>query len=262
MFTATPANPSVTGTTDFINLLSGGIAVNATLTGGDRGDTFIGGPGQNTITGGAGNDTIYAHPAYARYKDCLIVALSAQNNGSVAALPTVAISVNGTTIFPATPITAPYNTSVQVFSVNLSTVAPISSVVLTIAGTDDIDNSNNSQVVIQGIIYDGVGVNLASGNYSNGADSNGFTYSHNGTVRFAASAFSATSPYLATTSDTIDGGGGTNTVIYPAASINYTLTKQPNGSWAVTSATTAEGPDTLTNIQSVTFSDKTVSLTN
>ena len=70
------------------------------------------------------------------------------------------------------------------------------------------------------------------------------------------------SPYPAKTSDTIDGGGGTNTVIYRAASNNYTLTKQSNGSWLVTSAATAEGPDTLTNIQKVTFSDKTVSLTN
>ena len=120
-----------------------------------------------------------------------------------------------------------------------------------------------TQVVIQGILYDGVPVNLASGTYSNGADSNGFTYSHNGTVSFPASAFATTSPYVAaSTSDMIDGGGGTNTVIYPAAASNYTLTKQSNGSWVVISATTAEGPDTLKNIQNVTFSDKTVSLTN
>jgi hypothetical protein len=87
-----------------------------------------------------------------------------------------------------------------------------------------------TQVVIQGILYDGVPVNLASGTYSNGADRNGFTYSHNGAVSFAASAFSTTSPYLATTSDTINGGGGTNTVVYRAPSTNYTLTKQNNGS--------------------------------
>jgi endo-alpha-1,4-polygalactosaminidase (GH114 family) len=262
MFTATPNNPSVTGTSGFINLLSGGVAADATLTGGDQGDTFVGGPGRNTITGGGGNDTIYAHPVYAGYKGRLIVTLSSENKGSVTAAPTVAISVNGKTLFAATPITAPYNTNVQVFSVNVSTLAPVSSVVLTVAGTNDIDASDNSQVVIQGILYDGVAVNLAAGTYSNGADSNGFTYSHNGTVSFAASAFSLTSPYLGTTSDTINGGSGINTVVYPAASTNYTLAKQANGSWVVTAATTAEGPDTLTNIQRVTFSDKTVTLTN
>jgi hypothetical protein len=245
-----------------MNYLSGGIAPSATLTGGNQGDTFIGGPGQNTITGGAGNDTIYAHPEYAGYKGRLIVALSAQNNGSVTAAPTVAIAVGGMPLIPATPVTAPYHTSVQVFSANVSTISPVSSLVLTVAGTNYIDASDNSQIVIQGILYDGVAVNLASGTYSNGADSNGFTYSHDGTVSFAASAFSATSPYLATTSDTINGGAGTNTVVYRAPSTNYKLTQQANGSWVVTSSTTAEGPDTLTNIQKVTFPDKTLTLTN
>jgi len=262
MFAATPSNPSVTGSTGFINLLSGGIAADATLTGGNQGDTFIGGPGRNTITGGAGNDTFYAHPEYAGYKGRLIVALSAENNGSVTAAPTVAISVGGIPLIPATPVTAPFKASVQVFSANVSTISPVSSLVLTVAGTNYIDAGDNSQIVIQGILYDGVAVNLASGTYSNGADSNGFTYSHNGTVSFAASALPASSPYFATTSDTINGGAGTNTVVYRAPSTNYTLTKQGNGSWIVTSATTAEGPDTLTNIQKITFSDKTVSLTD
>ena len=70
------------------------------------------------------------------------------------------------------------------------------------------------------------------------------------------------SPYLANTSDTIDGGGGTNTVVYRSSSNYYTVTKQADGSWVVVPGVTAEGPDTLKNIQNIQFSDKTVSLSN
>jgi uncharacterized protein (TIGR01370 family) len=262
MFTATPDNSSVTGRTGFRNYLSGGMAPDATLTGGDRGDVFVGGPGQNTIVGGAGNDTIYAHPAYAGYKGCVVVALASENKGTATASPSIAISVNGKAVVPATPITAAYGTSVQVISVNVPTLAPISSVVLTVSGTTYTDENEYSQAVIQELLYDGVVVDLASGTYTDGGDHSGFTYSKNGTVSFGSSAFAVASPYLATTSDTIDGGGGINTVIYRAASSNYTLTHQSNGAWLVTSARTAEGPDTLTKIQNVRFSDKTISLTN
>jgi hypothetical protein len=87
-----------------------------------------------------------------------------------------------------------------------------------------------------------------------------FTYGNNGTVTFPAAAFPSASPYLTNTSDTIDGGAGTNTVVYRSASSYYTVTKQPDGSWVVVSGVTAEGPDTLKNIQSIQFSDKTIPL--
>src|SRR3974390_1213760 len=45
------------------------------------------------------------------------------------------------------------------------------------------------------------------------------------------------------TSDVIDGGGGTNTVVYRGPSSNYTVAKQGDGSYLVTSASTAEGPE-------------------
>ena len=68
------------------------------------------------------------------------------------------------------------------------------------------------------------------------------------------------SPFLSNTSDVIDGGGGTNTVVYRGAYSNYTVSQQSHGSWLVTSATTAEGPDKLTNIQVLVFSDQQIEL--
>jgi endo-alpha-1,4-polygalactosaminidase (GH114 family) len=259
MFMATPTNPAVSGTPGFTNYLSGGAAPTATLTGADQGDFFVGGPGQNTIVGGPGNDTIYAHPAYAAYKGLLIFSLSSTIKGS-ATTPSVAIAINGETALAETPVTASYGTGTQVISVALAAYPSISSVTLTVTNTSYTDQANFSNVEVQGILFNGVEVNLQAGTYSSGGSKNGFTYSNNGTVTFPAAAFPSASPYLTNTSDTIDGGAGTNTVVYRSASSYYTVTKQPDGSWVVVSGVTAEGPDTLKNIQSIQFSDKTIPL--
>src|SRR6185312_3781565 len=58
--------------------------------------------------------------------------------------------------------------------------------------------------------------------------------------------------------DTIDGGTGTNTAVYSGAFSSYTFTKLANGSIQVSGG--ADGTDTLTNIQLLQFSDKTVNV--
>jgi uncharacterized protein (TIGR01370 family) len=263
MYMANATNNTVTGRAGFTNYLSGGLASVATLNGANNGDFFIGGPGQNTITGGAGNDTIYAHPDYAALKRKLIVCLSYSAKGNHT-VPSTAISINGATAVPATLMTVAYTpdppTSVQVFTVDLATLTSISSLELVVTNTSFVDPNNFSNVVIHRIIYDGVGVDLSLGAYPNGGALPGFTYTNKGTVTYPATAFATSSPYLINTSDNIDGGGGTNTVVYRARSTNYTVTKQTGGSWTVTSSATAEGPDTLRNIQSVVFTDKTITL--
>ncbi|WP_369058354.1 hypothetical protein ABOZ73_11850 [Caulobacter sp. 73W] len=62
--------------------------------------------------------------------------------------------------------------------------------------------------------------------------------------------------------DRIDGGAGTDTVAYSAASTSYTWTQTANG-WTVvdTRAGSPDGTDTLTGIESLRFTDRTVSLT-
>lgn len=259
MFMATAANPVVTGRTGFTNYLSGGMASAATLNGADRGDFFIGGPGQNTITGGAGNDTIYAHPEYAAQKGKLVFALASGVIGS-ATTPSVAISINGQPAVPATPLTAPIGTATQVFTMDVSAIGAISSVVLTVSNSSYTDANNFSNANLQKIIYNGVEIDPSAGTYSNGSPNNGFAYSNDGTVTFPATAFAVPTPFPTNTSDVIDGGGGSNTVIYRGPAAAYTVTKQADGSWRVVSSSTAEGPDTLRNIQALTFSDRTVTL--
>ena len=57
--------------------------------------------------------------------------------------------------------------------------------------------------------------------------------------------------------DTIDGGSGTNTAVYSGAFASYAFTPLGNGSFQVSGG--PDGTDTLTNIQSLQFSDQTVS---
>lgn len=60
-----------------------------------------------------------------------------------------------------------------------------------------------------------------------------------------------------TGSDTLDGGAGTDTVTWARASSNYQLTSTGTG-WKVTDKTGVDGADTLTNVEKLQFSDRTV----
>jgi uncharacterized protein (TIGR01370 family) len=256
MFMATPTNPTVTGYPNFVNFLSGGTATNATLVGGNQGDYFIGGPGQNTITGGMGNDTIYAHSA--NQKGELIVDLASMIAGN-GTTPSASIEVNGTEVIQPTQITAPFGTSNQRFVINAAAYQSISSVQIVVTNSSYTNSSNFSNVQIIDMFYNGVQINLALGQYPDGGGPP-WPYTNNGTVTFPGSAFAVVSPFPSNTSDAIDGGGGTNTVVYRGPYSNYTILHQSDGSWLVTSASTAEGPDKLTNIQVLVFSDQRIEL--
>jgi hypothetical protein len=60
--------------------------------------------------------------------------------------------------------------------------------------------------------------------------------------------------------DTIDGGAGIDTAIYSGNIANYTLTKT-GSSYTIHDKAGADGTDTLTNIETVKFADKTINLT-
>jgi hypothetical protein len=58
---------------------------------------------------------------------------------------------------------------------------------------------------------------------------------------------------------TIDGGKGFNKVQYSDASTNYTIVKNNNGTYRITSSSN-NIDDTLTRIQNIVFTDKTITL--
>lgn len=63
--------------------------------------------------------------------------------------------------------------------------------------------------------------------------------------------------------DRINGGAGTDTAVYSGAMANYTWAKNANGSWTITDKrANGDGTDTLTDIENLRFSDKTVQVTD
>jgi endo-alpha-1,4-polygalactosaminidase (GH114 family) len=265
MFMARPNNATVTGVKNKVNFLSGGIAINATLTGGDMGDYFLGGPGQNTITAGAGDDTIYAHPPSATLKGQFsLQVVSGAVNATVT--PKVQVLVNGRAATPITPVTQNYadpNYVLQTINVDANGQGPITSIEI-----DGLDiyygsSTNFSNVFVLSLSYCGIALDLSKGNVASNAgylaDSASVLLNQGGKLSFSAATL-PTCSYPANTSSSIDGGGGSNTVVYRANYSNYTVLAQADGSWLVTSKATAEGPDTLRNIQTLKFADVQVPL--
>jgi len=58
----------------------------------------------------------------------------------------------------------------------------------------------------------------------------------------------------------VDGGLGTNTVVYAGASQNYSASRNSDGSWTIKDNVGRDGTDTLTRIQRLQFSDLTIRL--
>jgi hypothetical protein len=114
-----------------------------------------------------------------------------------------------------------------------------------------------SNIVLNEISYQGNYIPTDSGVWSSKVVG---LFNNNNTATFANLNLPTASGVPSNTSSLIDGGGGTNTVVYRANKSNYTVSKQIDGSYLVTSATTAEGPDTLMNIQILQFSDTTMNL--
>lgn len=259
MFMSVPENPAVTGYPSFVNFLSGGKTPHATLTGGNMGDYFIGGPGRNTIVGGAGNDTIYAHPANVNDKGRLVIEVSSTIKGN-GTTPSVSIALNGAVVVPPTPITAQWGKDKQTYTFDVGSSITLSSLIFTVSGCSYTNPENFSNASINRIAHHSVPIDLTLGTFTDGRAGREFNYSNNGRVTFSASALAVESPYPENTSSVIDGGGGINSVVYRGPYGNYTITRQPDGSWLVVSRSTAEGPDTLKNVQTLVFSDQQVSL--
>lgn len=265
LFMAVPANPTVTGSSGFVNFLSGGQVDKATLTGGDRGDYFLGGPGRNRISGGSGDDTIYAHPAKAVEKNLLRIRLIADVQN--VKRPTISVLVNGRVAVKPTTVTADFqNGQVQELAIDTTPFGRVDSIKIQGEIAPFTDKTHYANIQIMGMSYHGQDISFSKAKYNStscaldgGAKA---MVNAGGTIVLASPIFPIAGPAPRDTADAIDGGGGVNTVVYRAASSNYVLKRQADGSALVTSAGTDEGPDTLRNIQFLRFADKIIPLTD
>ncbi len=268
MFMATSGAATVTGAPNFVNFLSGGLTPAATLIGGNKGDYFIGGPGTNLIQGGAGNDTIYAHPATAGLKN--VLEFSFVGGGvNPKTTPSIEILINGTVVLPFTDITQNYYTvgySNQVLDINASTYGKIQTVEIITKNLYYTNSNDFSNLYLKELSYNGKDVDLSGAtlktNTSYEIKNNDILFNVGGGLNFSSSPFATSSPYLLNTSDIIDGGAGTNVVIYRGSSDGYKIVSRGDGALIVSSSATAEGPDTLTNIQQIVFTDRTIATFN
>ncbi len=264
MFMATPSQTAVTGGRTIVNYLAGGQTASATLTGGDRDDYFIGGPGVNVISGGGGNDVIYAHPSDAGLKNVLQVSVSTSGINATQT-PAVDIVVNGQIVrtVPVTDNVYDNNFRQLVADVDLSPYGAISEIKLVgrdiyFRSANDFNNITIDRVKLSGELVDLAGATVGPSTLYF-APNQSVVMNAGGSIMIA-SAQLPTSPYLANTSDQIDGGDGVNAVIYRGASAQYRLAAATDGAVVVTALATSEGPDTLRHIQTLTFTDKTVAL--
>jgi hypothetical protein len=256
LWMANAAYRSITGARTCRNFIGGGLQDATTLIGGDQGDYFIGGPGQNVIQGGAGDDTIYAHPQGATHRYGLTIGYRATNRNS--SNPRLTVYVNGSLVLSELALDASYDgTQASSVTIDLPENTTIQSLKLLGTNIDKIGccyPTQFSNIEVSSIAYQSRSIPLTSGTWSNNISVAGLLNDNDTALFTGLNVVSQT--YPANTSDRIDGGGGTNIVVYRANRNNYSVTRQADGSYVVTSQSTAEGPDVLTNIQAIKFADQ------
>jgi uncharacterized protein (TIGR01370 family) len=238
------------------NFIGGGLQASTTLIAGDQGDSIVGGPGENIIQGGAGNDTIYAHPANAANRFALVIGYRATNKNS--STPKLTVEVNGSAVVSSLALeTSSDGSQTSTLTVQLPQGTSIQSLRLLGTNIDQIGccyPTQYSNIEISSIAYQDRAIPLASGTWSNNISAVGLL--NNGDTATFSALNMASKSFPSKTSDRIDGGGGSNVVVYRAARSSYSVTRQADGSYLVTSQATAEGPDVLTNIQAIQFADQ------
>ncbi|HSH93392.1 MAG TPA: hypothetical protein VK968_04550, partial [Roseimicrobium sp.] len=261
MYLAKPGNPAVTGSTNFVNYMSGGLLSEASLTGGNLADIIVGGPGRNTIAAGAGNDTIYAHPARAGQRNMLRVVLSQTNTNMPGAATSVVLRVNEQVVAGPTAITAVSGSSTQEFLIDVSAFGAGFTLAIDNSGAIYLDEQHWLHTVVESISLFGETVPLSTGTFENGNSQPHYTFTNNGRVTYGPSSFASLRSYPTDNRSTIDGGTGVNKVVYRGNYASYGITRPDGIAWNVSATATAEGPDTLTNIQKFEFKDLTADLT-
>lgn len=263
MFMATTGRPNIVGAKSTVNYLAGGSVNATTMIGGDKGDFFLGGPGVNFITGGAGDDTIYAHPENVATRNLIQISVVADQQGDAynLPLPSISVLINGAVALQPIQVTATLNNrKVQKINIDTTSFGQVNTIEMVGSGTNYADSNNYANLQIQSLTFQGQTLSFSNAKFAAGTRILGTTSAQ---INANAAPITLTTPTLpiaapvfSNTANTIDGGGGTNTVIYRGDIASYTVQVQADNSVLVTAINTAEGPDTLRNVQMLKFADR------
>ncbi len=292
--TGTAGNDAITGSTSADEIYGGD--GNDTITGGLGNDVIYGGKGTDTVSysgafanfkltalyegknsafsgytvadqiGAEGTDTISSDVEYLSFSSGSIVYKI--DNGTLTltdtVAPTIAITSAATALFKSETTTITFTLSESATNFAAGDVTVTGGVLSNFSGSGTsytalftpTANSKTSAVIS---VASGVFTDAASNANADGADANNtLTLAVNTFAGQTSSGTVGNDSLVGTTgSDTLDGGAGTDTVTWTHASSNYQLTSTASG-WKVTDKTGVDGSDTLTNVEKLQFSDRTV----
>jgi endo-alpha-1,4-polygalactosaminidase (GH114 family) len=260
---AVAAKPETSARSGYTNILAGGLVAHATMTGADKGDIFIGGKFRNTMTGGAGNDTFYAHPIDVVKKNTLTFEVA--GSGRNLPVPVLTVKLNGRVVYSAAPTVEPTTNEWNKVEIDTTRYEPVTSVEFSGTNIKSVDQNTFSNLFVRAFKHQNTTITFTGAvNTGNVISQDGgatlFLNSEGAKSLLGAPTFPIAAPVFSEAVSTINGGAGTNTVVYRANKSNYTITANADGSLNVISARTAEGPDTLRNVQVIKFADQTVTL--
>lgn len=205
-------------------------------------------------------------------KDSITIELSSTIN-SDATTPKVSVYINNDLFLENVSIDSRAGQKSQSYTFDTSKYDQITELRLVITNTTYIDQSKFSNVIIKRISVNLEDLPLINGEFSNGASTNGFTYSNAGTVLYRASAFDQIKS-LQTKSDHLiggyhhdtlegglgddylDGGAGFDVAVYEGKNSEYSVTN----AFVKDLISQRDGTDAISNIERLRFSDKVVAL--
>lgn len=219
IFVDAPSGQTLTGTTGV-----------DTLTGGTGDDTITGLGGDDALAGGDGADT-FRYTGASESFDSVDGGL-----GGDTITATVANAVIGlSSLTGVETITAGGFSGVTIAGSAAANTLDFASV--TLSGITAIDGGDGNDTITGSTIADTLRGGLGN-DALNGGDGNDSLQGDAGT-------------------NTLDGGIGTDLAVYSGAKASYTVTQNPNGSYALTGSGVT---DTLSNIENVQFSDGTFAI--
>ena len=217
------------------------------------------------ITTGSGNDVILQKNnfyALKTPKSTLQISLELISK-NIPEKPNIFVKVNGEIVLSPTDINGEYS-NLQFINIDLSKFKEIQSIELYFNGMKAIDKNHQSYAIIRKVTFLGNEVSFNGAIFDNGFafDSTVAQMNNNGSVKFSNSSLLNAnfdiSKLAYAYADIVDGGSGIDTTIYSSTASNFSIKRNPSGTWTVYK--NSEVSDLLTNVERFQFTDKSIAI--